>query len=98
MERAVIQAVAQCVAQIRATKAIKATKYLGEKVTVKAALKRHRHGKMPSKVSRRAGETIVVSIGRPNYAERAFIKACRRSGEALPVKKVQLKFQPQPRG
>ena len=35
---------------------------------------------------------IVVKIGSPNYAERAFIKACQKAGERFPVKKIQLKF------
>lgn len=37
-------------------------------------------------------ETFLVSIGKPNYYERRFIKACLKAGEPFPVKKVQLKF------
>jgi hypothetical protein len=45
----------------------------------------------------RRGETsstFLVTIGKPNYAGRQFIKACKKAGDPLPVKKVQLKFYP----
>ncbi len=35
---------------------------------------------------------LVVTIGRPNYLEREFVKQCKQSGEPFPVKRVQLKF------
>lgn len=41
---------------------------------------------------------VTVSVGRPNYAERAFIKDCKKAGERFPVKKVQLKRFPKTRG
>lgn len=37
-------------------------------------------------------ETFLVSIGKPNYYERRFIKACLKAGATFPVKKIQLKF------
>jgi len=37
---------------------------------------------------------MVLTIGRPNYAEREFIKLCKKAGEPFPVKKMQLKFYP----
>lgn len=44
------------------------------------------------KPSRRARSTeLVIKIGRPNYAEREFIKACQKAGEPFPVRKIQLK-------
>lgn len=39
-------------------------------------------------------ETFVVTIGKPNYAERAFIKTCIKAKEPFPVKKIQLKYWP----
>ena len=35
---------------------------------------------------------IIVKIGKPNFAERDFIKKLKQSGEPFPVKKVILKF------
>lgn len=64
-----------------------AVKYVSEKEVVKAT----RRGR-PSK---RAYQTqILLTIGRPNYAERKFIKLCKKAGEPFPVKKVQLKPYP----
>lgn len=37
---------------------------------------------------------LRVTIGRPNYPERKFIKMCKRAGEPFPVKKIQFKFFP----
>ena len=64
----------------------RATKYLSPKWIVRATapnFKRSndvRHGQM------------VLTIGRPAYAERQFIKAAKKAGEPFPVKKVQLKM------
>jgi len=37
---------------------------------------------------------VVLTIGRPNFVQRSFIKSCQKSGEVFPVKKMQLKFFP----
>ena len=37
---------------------------------------------------------ILVTIGRPNYAERRFIALCRKAGEPFPVKKIRIKAMP----
>jgi len=37
---------------------------------------------------------VVLKVGKPNYRECEFIKACQRAGEPFPVKKIQLKFYP----
>jgi len=43
---------------------------------------------------RTRGETFLLTVGKPAYLERRFIKACIKAGEPFPVKKVQLKFYP----
>lgn len=40
---------------------------------------------------RTRSETFLVTVGRPAYLERRFIKTCLKAGEPFPVKKVQLK-------
>lgn len=35
---------------------------------------------------------ILVKIGKPNFAEREFIKKCQKAKEPFPVRKIQLKF------
>lgn len=64
-----------------------ATKYTTPDITVKCTRQR------PIDL-RSSRETFLVSIGKPNYYEKRFIKACLKAGEPFPVKKVQLKFYP----
>ena len=62
----------------------KATRYVSPMTVVKATA-RHR----PRMRSRTV--EIVVTIGRPNYAERAFIRQAKKAGEPFPVRKIQVK-------
>jgi len=39
-------------------------------------------------------QEFVLTIGRPNYAERVFIKTARKAGETFPIKKIQLRYFP----
>lgn len=43
---------------------------------------------------RESSITFLITIGRPNYAAREFIKKANRAGEPFPIKKLQLKFYP----
>lgn len=80
-----VNSVAHVMAELLESSAIKATKYLSEKLTVK--------GTFRGRVTARARTAeILFTVGAPNYAEREFIKQCRKAGEPFPVKKVQLKF------
>jgi hypothetical protein len=63
----------------------KATKYLSPKDVVTVALRRYR-----GRVSTKGTNEFVVKIGRPNYRERLFVKACRKAGEPFPMRKVQI--------
>lgn len=71
------------------TTARKAVVYVAPDLTVKATRQRRPAGR-----DRQA--TIVVTIGRPNYAERNFIRLCKRAGEPLPVRNIQLVGWPDP--
>lgn len=63
----------------------KATKYLGPDLVVKAT-RRH-------KADRRARTVeLVLTAGKPNYAERKFVKACKVAGEKFPVRKIQVRW------
>ena len=68
----------------------RATLFLSDQLTVKA-----------TRIGRASTHTRAVNaritMGRPNYAERAFIKKCKAAGEPFPVRKVQLKFIKRPR-
>ena len=65
----------------------KATFYFSPKLVAKATRQRR-----PDR--RTNQETFVVTLGRPNYAERKFIKTLKAAGEPFPVKKIQYKFYP----
>jgi len=81
-----IKYVGQVVSAVINDNAYKATKYVNDRYVIKAT----RRGKPDGRDSRR--ETIVT-VGAPNYAEREFIKMCKRAGESFPVKKIQLRMR-----
>jgi len=62
-----------------------AVKYLSPKLIVKATRRRK-----PDR--REQSQTILLTYGKPNYAEREFIELCQKAGEPFPVKKIQVKW------
>lgn len=87
--KAVIRAAAACLNCLVDDPALKtATEYLRATLVVKASAQVFK-GKRASARDRR--ESFVVTVGKPNYDERAFLKKCKQAGEPIPVKKVQLK-------
>jgi hypothetical protein len=71
----------------------KATKYLSEKLTVKATRKRYKYNK--GKIDHRLKHLeIILTIGKPNYEERDFIKCRKIIKEPFPVKAVMIKVLP----
>lgn len=81
----------RCVAIPRGTDEIRrATAYLSPRLVIKAT-RLHRRDR------RQQSETFVVTIGAPNYRERAFVKDAKRAGERFPVRKLQLTHWPQRR-
>ena len=41
--------------------------------------------------------TIAVTFGALNWAGQEFVKACKKAGEPLPVRRAQLRWWPKPR-
>jgi len=85
-----------CQAVMGGENVIKATKYISPKLILRAVRKTYKAYKLGS----RKGDNVEVhlTIGKPNYLEREFIKLCQKAHEPFPVKKVQLKFHnPKPR-
>ena len=78
--------VAAVVSTLIETSAVKTTKYVGPKLIIRAV--RKRYGK---KISNKSNVEITLTIGRPNYAEREFIKLCKKAKEPFPVKQIQIK-------
>lgn len=69
-----------------ATKAHRATKYISDKQIIRATRRGYNN-------QIRKGENIdiVLTIGRPNFAERKFIKMCKNAGEPFPVRNIIIK-------
>lgn len=69
-----------------------ALKILGDNEIIRAKRKTYKSfGKKPQK---RGNVEIILTIGKPNYSERSFIKSLKKAGEKFPVKHVMLKFAP----
>lgn len=60
-------------------------KYLAPDRVVKVTRQR-------KKVRGDKAETFLVTIGRPNFLGRRFVKQCIKAGEPFPIKKVQIKL------
>lgn len=58
-----------------------AIKYVNEYYTIKATRRSADHRRV----------IMIVTMGKPNYAERRFIKLAKLAGESFPIKKIQLK-------
>jgi hypothetical protein len=69
-------------------KVIKATKYISPSLVIR--LTRRTYGK---KINNQGNVEISMTIGKPNFLEREFVKACVKAKEPFPVKMVQLKHQ-----
>lgn len=84
------QAVGKILEMLVENKAWKATAYLSEKFVVNMTRKLY-NGKL---LLEKNHTEISLTLGRPNYEQREFIKLCKKAGEPFPVKKIQLKFPP----
>lgn len=63
----------------------KATKYISPKYVIKSTFQGKRH-------KRERTETFIITVGRPNYREREYIKKLVKVSEPFPVKKLQLQW------
>lgn len=80
------KALARATAALLAANAHTATVYLSEKETVRVT-RRLFHGRPSAKAL-----DLTVTIGKPNYKARAFIKLAVKAGERFPIRRVQLSF------
>lgn len=80
--------IGQCVTDVMTIKNCRrATAYMSAKLTIKATAQRRQDKRAKS-------STILVTIGRPNFIERRFIKVCQKAGMAFPLRQIQWKFWP----
>ena len=82
----ILRAVAQVTEYMLDHSIVKATKFISPKHIVRAV--RKQYGK---KINTRGNIEVTLTIGRPNYAEREFIKTLQKAKEPFPVKNVLLK-------
>lgn len=80
-------ACAKVISAILKTDVIKSTKYINPKFTIKAKRKLYN-----GKIYKRGNLEIHLTIGKPNYQERKFIKDCIKANKLFPIKKIQLKY------
>lgn len=75
----------------------KATQFINEKLIIRATRKTYKNSTLTKKTTRkfsRKGDNIEITltIGKPNWAEKEFIKKCIKANEPFPIKKIQLKI------
>ena len=93
MDKKTLKAIADVMNSLVSMDAYKAAKYLSPTLVVRASRRLHRR-RLPSK---RDNVEVVLTIGRPNYEHREFIKDCKAAKEPFPVKGVILQFPPEQR-
>ncbi len=69
----------------------RATAYISPTLTMKATAQRRQDGRDKS-------VTCLVTVGRPNFVERRFIKVCQKAGMAFPLSQIQWKLWPKKKG
>lgn len=85
------RAIAQVAEAVLINRAHKATKYISPTFIVRASIPLHK-GKFPSRPT-----TFVITIGKPNFLERKFVKTLQKAKEPFPVKNIIVKAPPVPR-
>ena len=80
-----VSSVQNCLGDVISGKFVKATKYLSPKEIVRAVRTTY-GGKF-----KQGNIEITITIGKPNYLEREFIKLCQKAKEPFPVKNIQVK-------
>lgn len=82
-------AFAHVIEALLTTESRSAVKYLADDLVVRATRTCYRANKQRPYKNQRS-ETLAVTFGKPNYRERKFLRTCRKAGEPVPVRKVQL--------
>jgi len=76
----------QALSALIKNEAVSATKYISDKIIVRTTRRAYKGKFAKDRLE------ILFTIGKPNFAEREFIKKLKKAGEPFPVKKIQLKF------
>lgn len=68
------------------------TKYISPKYIVRATRATYKGAKAKKRILKDGNIEIILTIGKPNFVEREFIKKCVKAKEPFPVKKIQFKL------
>lgn len=80
--------IGQCVQDVLTIKNCRrATAYMSPTLTIKATAQRRQD-------KRAKTSTVLVTIGKPNFLERRFIRVCQKAGCVFPLNQIQWKFWP----
>lgn len=71
-----------------------ATKYVNPHFVVRATRPMSKKRKKPVDRADSRSMTVLVTMGRPNYRDRQFIKDCKAAGEKFPVRNIRLRGFP----
>jgi hypothetical protein len=82
-----VSLICRLVAETVKAGAVRGTQYVSPKEVVRVTRRRYR-----GKVKARGPIELTVTVGRPNYRERLFVKRCVKAGEPFPVKRIQWTF------
>jgi hypothetical protein len=77
----------EAVGDVLCGSARRATAYISPTLTIKATAQRRQDGRDKS-------ATALVTIGKPNFVERRFIRVCQKAGMAFPLRQIQWKDWP----
>lgn len=84
-----MSAVKEAVEALLRTDSNKATKFISEKEVVRATRRL-----IGGKIAKTGNIEVTLTFGKPNFAERKYVKALKAAKEPFPVKKVWLKAVP----
>lgn len=65
----------------------RATAYISPTLTIKATAQRKQDARDKS-------ATALVTIGKPNFVERRYIRVCQKAGMTFPLRQIQWKHWP----
>lgn len=77
---------------LASTGAHRATKYVSDKIVVRATRRRYKHRKSGKYHFTKGQFDITLICTRPNSKEREFIKKAKKAGYKFPVTKTQLEY------
>jgi threonyl-tRNA synthetase len=77
----------EAVGDVMCSNVRRATAFISPKLTIKATAQRRQD-------KRNRSETILVTVGAPNFVERRFIKVCQKAGMVFPLNQIVWKHWP----